>query len=138
MAECILETAEKLVGGLPIDNLAVCLARVGQHDAKEVGLAALAVGANDPRACAEVDLRFITRPTFEAPEWELTHRRHSADEAPDAVVVPGEVVLGDQILVDALRAEPEIALGRDQITPGLALAATTAAEWGSVRGRAGR
>jgi hypothetical protein len=87
-----------------VDNLAVCLARMGQHDAKEVGLAALTVRSNDPGPCAKVDLRFITSPTFEAAEWEFTCRHQLPDEAPDVVVVPREVVLGDQILVDALRA----------------------------------
>ena len=111
LAEGILEAAEKLVGGLAVDDLAVGLARVGQHDAEEMGLAALAVATNDPGTCAEVDLSLLTRPAFEAAKWQFARRRQLADEAPDAVVGTGEAVLGDQVLVDALGAEPEVALG---------------------------
>ena len=68
MAEGILKAPDEFVGGLTVNNLAVCLARVGQHDPKEMGPAALAVGSDDPRAGAEVDLRLVTRPAFKAAE----------------------------------------------------------------------
>ena len=61
--------------------------------------------------CAEVDLGLVAGPALEAAEWELARRRQLADEATDAVVAAREVVLGDQILVDALGAEAQIALG---------------------------
>jgi hypothetical protein len=127
MAEGILKAPDEFVGGLPVNDLAVCLARVGQHDPKEMGPAALAIGPNDPCACAEVDLRLVTGTAFEAAERQLACRHQSADESPDAVIVPGEIVLGDQILVDALCAEPEIALCLNDAAPELALAAATAA-----------
>ena len=76
-----------------------------------MGLTALALAANDPGTCAEIDLSLVTRPAFEAAEWELARRHQLADETPNAVIIPGEVVLGDQILVDALCAQSEIALG---------------------------
>ena len=126
MAKGILEAAEEVVGGLAVDDLAVGLAGVGQHDAEEMGLAALAVGTNDRGACAEVDLGLVTGPAFEATEREFARRRQPADEAPDAVVAAGEVVLGDQVLVDALGAQAQIALGLDDVPPGLALARATA------------
>ena len=71
MAKCVLNTTEKVVGGLALDDFAVSLAGVRQHDAKEVGLAALAVGADDRCAFAEIDLGFIARPAFQAAERQL-------------------------------------------------------------------
>ncbi len=71
MAEGILDAAEEVVGGLAVDDLAVGLAGVGQHDAEDMGLAALAVGSNDPGTRAEVDLGLVTGPAFEAAEGEL-------------------------------------------------------------------
>ena len=106
LAKGILEAAEKVIGGLAVDNLAVGLARVGQHDAEEMGLAALAVVTNDPGACAEVDLSLLTGAAFQAAEWQFGRRRQLADEAPDAVVGAGEAVFDDQVLVDALALSP--------------------------------
>jgi hypothetical protein len=137
LAKGILEAAEKVVCGLAVDDLAVGLARVGQHDAEEMGLAALAVGTNDPGTFAEVDLGLFTRPAFEAAKGELACRRQPADEAPDAVVGPGEAVLGDQVLVNALGAQPQVALGLNHIAPGLALAPATASSSDSLRDQRG-
>ena len=44
---------------------------MGQHDAEEVGLAALAVVTHDPGPFAEVDLGLFTRPAFEAAKGEM-------------------------------------------------------------------
>ena len=63
--------------------------------------------------CAEVDLGLLAGPAFQAAEWQFARRLQPTDEAPDAVVAAGEVVLGDQILVDALGAE-----ARDRTWPG--------------------
>ena len=86
VAEGILDAAEEVVGGLAVDDLAVGLAGVRQHDAEEMGFAALAVGADDRGTCAEVDLGLITGLAFEAAEGELARRLQAADEATDAVV----------------------------------------------------
>ena len=126
MAEGVLDAAEEVVGGLAIDGLAVGLAGVGQHDAEDMSFAALAVGADDRGACAEVDLGLVTGPALEAAERQLAGRLQAADEATDAVVAAGEAVLVTQVLVDALGAQTRIALGLDQIAPGLALARATA------------
>ena len=136
MAEGILEAAEEVVGGLAVDDLAVGLAGVGQHDAEDMGLAALAVGADDRGARAEVDLGLVAGPALEAAEGKLARRLQAADEAADAVVAAGEAVFGGQILVDALGAEAQVALGLDHLSPGLALAgATVVALLNTVRGR---
>ena len=71
LAEGVLDAAEKVVGGLAVDDLAVGLAGVGQHDAEDMGPAALAVGPNDGGTCAEVDLSLLTGLAFEAAEGQL-------------------------------------------------------------------
>ena len=125
VAEGTLDAAEEVVGGLAIDGLAVGLAGVGQHDAEDMGFAALAVGADDRGTGAEVDLGLVTGLTLEAAEGKLSSRLQAADEATDAVVAAREAVFGDEILVDALGAEAQIALGLDHVSPGLALAVAT-------------
>ena len=94
MAESTLDAAEEVVGGLAVDGLAVGLAGVGQHDAEDMGFAALAVGADDWGACAEVDLGLVAGPALEAAEGKLARRLQATDEATDAVVAAGEVVFG--------------------------------------------
>ena len=84
MSESVLDAAEEVVGGLAVDSLAVGLAGVGQHDAKDMSFAALAVGADDRGACAEVDLGLITRPALETAERELACRLQAMDETTDA------------------------------------------------------
>ena len=74
VAEGILQAAEEVVGGLAVDDLAVGLAGVAQHDAEDMGLAALAVGADDRGARAEVDLGLVTGLALEAAEGELACR----------------------------------------------------------------
>ena len=69
MLEGVLERSEEVFGGLPIRGFAVSLARMGQHDAKDMRLASLAVPANDRRSLAEIDLRFLARGAFQAAEW---------------------------------------------------------------------
>ena len=100
---------------------------MGQYDPKEMCLAAPAVGLDDSGTRAEVDLCLVAGPAFKTAEREFGRRHQSANEAPDAVVVAVEVVLGDQILIDALCAETAITLGRDDIAPRLAVTAPTAA-----------
>ena len=138
LAEGVLEAAQKVVCGLAVDDLAVALARVGHHDAEEMGLLALAIAVNDAGTCAEVDLSLLTRPAFHAAKWQFGRRRQLSDEAPDAVVGTGETVLDDQVLVDALGAQSEVALGLDQLAPGLAVTRPAASWSDSLPGQRGR
>ena len=71
VAESTLEAAEEIVGGLAINNLAVGLAGVGQHNAEDMSFVAFAVRADNRGACAEVNLGLITGATLEAAEWKL-------------------------------------------------------------------
>jgi hypothetical protein len=135
VAEGILDTAEKVIGGLAIHGLAVGHARVRQHDAEDMGSAALALRCHDRGASAEVDLGLITRLTLEAPEGKLLHGLQAADEAPDCVVAALEAVFGREILVDALRAQTLIAFGLDDTSPELALTRATAGSAATITDR---
>jgi hypothetical protein len=122
-----LQAAEEVVGGLAVDRLAVRLAGVAEHDPQDMGLASLAVGFDDGGTGAEVDLGLVAGVALDASEGELARVLEPADEAADAVVGAGEAVVGDQVLVDPLRSEAEVALGPDQLPPRLtATGATTA------------
>ena len=66
--EGVLQAAEEVVGGLAVDRLAVGLAGVAQDDAKDVRLAPLAVGADDRRAGAEIDLGLVAGVALHAAE----------------------------------------------------------------------
>ena len=127
MSESTLDTTEEVVGGLAIDSLAVSFARVRQHDAKDMSFAALAVGADDGGASAEVDLSLVAGPALEAAERELARRLQAMDKTTDAVVAARKVVFCSEILVDALGTQTQVALGLDQRSPGLALALATVA-----------
>jgi hypothetical protein len=127
MSESTLDTTEEVVGGLAIDSLAVSFARVRQHDAKDMSFAALAVGADDGGASAEVDLSLVAGPALEAAERELARRLQAMDKTTDAVVAARKVVFCGEILVDALGTQTQVALGLDQRSPGLALALATVA-----------
>src|ERR1700733_9966317 len=128
MAESTLEATEEVVGGLAVDSLAVSFAGVGQHNAKDMSFAALAVGA-------DVDLSLVAGPALEAAERELARRLQAMDETTDAVIAAREVVFCGEILVDALGTQTQIALGLDQRSPGLALALATVALVNTDRGR---
>ena len=100
--EGILQAAEEVVGGLAGDGLAVALAGVAQDDAEDVGLAPLAVGADERRTGAEVDLGLVAGVALDASEGQFVRFLEAVDEPADAVVGAGEAVVGDQVLVDPL------------------------------------
>src|SRR5487761_2115417 len=127
MPEGVLQAAEEVLGGLAVDRLAVGLAGVAQDDAEDVGLAPLAIGADDRRARAEVDLGLLARPALHASKRQVVRLLEPMDEPADAVVAAGESVVGVQILVDPLCAEPEVTLPLNQLSPRLTTAGPTAA-----------
>ena len=47
----VLQAGQKSVGGLPIDGLAVALARVRQDDAEDMGPVSSAIGAESKAGC---------------------------------------------------------------------------------------
>jgi hypothetical protein len=79
---------------------------------------------------------------IQAAEGQFLRCLQAADEAAHAVVAAGEVVLGEQVLIDALGAEPQLQLGLDDHTPGEAVTGPAGAglsrEWGGRHvGKAG-
>src|SRR5262249_44064428 len=116
----ILKATNEIISRLPRDHLAVGLAGVAQDDAKDVGLAPLAVGSDERSPRAEVDLGLFAR-------WGLkpTHRvvrvgREAADEASHAEVAPVELLLGGRVLINPLGRQAELDLGLNGGSPGLA------------------
>jgi hypothetical protein len=91
-----------------------------------MGLTALAIVTNDAGGFGEVDLNLFTKPTFEAAKGKLARWHQPADKAPGGVIGAGEAVLSEQVLVDALGAQPEVALKLNHITLGLAATRPTA------------
>jgi hypothetical protein len=126
MTEVTLESAEEIVGGPAVDSLAAGLTGVGRHDAEDMGLATLAIGADDRGACAELDLGlFFTRSTLEPTESEFARRLEAINEATDAVVASREAVVGNEVLVNGLGTEVQVAVGLNHVSPGLALTLAT-------------
>src|SRR5262249_39377721 len=119
VTEGALQAAEEVIGGLAIDRLAIGLAGVAQDDAEDMSLAPFAVRADDRRTFAEVDLRLVPRVALDAAEGELTSLLEPADEAADGVVAAVESMVDDQVLVDPLRGQPQVALRLDQVPPRL-------------------
>src|SRR5258708_6332047 len=136
--EGVLQAADEVVGRLPRDGFAVALARVTQHNAEDVGAAALAVRQQDGRAAAEIDLGLFAGAAFQPAERQLLGRGQAPDEAANAVVAAAEAVFGRQVLVDALRRQAEVQLGLDGRPPRLAVTGPTRGRLLRVgRGRAG-
>ncbi len=84
-----------------------------QHDAENVRPAALAVGRNDRRPLAEVDLRLL--PGIALHPSERQRMRVSEPVAEPLVfwVLGGKVFLVDYILVNPIGGKPDLQLGLD-------------------------
>jgi hypothetical protein len=98
---------------------------VAQHDPQHVRPATLPIRGHDWCAAPKIDLGFLASTAFETTEREFVPHFETIDESPHAVVTAGEVVLGDQILMDALGAQAQIELGPDRGPPRFAVAGTT-------------
>jgi hypothetical protein len=129
MSEGVLEAAEEVVGGLARDGLAVALAGVAQDDAKDVGLLALAVGADEGRTGAEVDLGLVTRVALDTSEGEIVSLLEAVDEPADGVVAAGVAAVRDEIPIDPLGGGSLVGLGCDQLAPRLTAADAAGAAW---------
>ena len=95
---------------------------MAEHDAKDVCLAPLAVGVDDRRAGAEVDLRLLARRRFQAPKRRDGRGAQRTHEAFHAIVGSLEAVLGDQVLPDPLGRKPLCELGQNQFAMWFAFA----------------
>src|SRR4051812_15358922 len=122
MIERILNTTNEVICRLSRDHLAVGLAGVAQDDAKDVGLAPLAVRTQQRGAGAEINLGLFARFGLEAPHREVGPRPEAMDEAAHAEITALESVLGREVLIDPLGRQAELDLGLDRGAPGLAAA----------------
>ena len=102
MPKGVFQRSQKIIGRLPERRFAVAFATVTQHDAKHVRLAPLAVGTDDRRAAAEVDLRFFAGGALHPPKRQRAHLPQASQITPHAVVADGRAVSG-QVLIDPLR-----------------------------------
>jgi hypothetical protein len=127
--EGVLQATQELISRLARDSLAVALARVAEHDAEDVRAPPTAVGQDQGRARAEVNLGLFSGGAFESAEGQFQGLFQLADEAAHAVVTAGEAVLGDQVLMDALRRQAEFQLGLDDRTPRFTVAGSTGRHW---------
>src|SRR4051795_6782488 len=135
--EGALKAAKEVIGSLAVDSLAVALAGVAEHNPEHMGLAPLAVGADDRGSPAEIDLGLFSRLALKATEGQCLRLLESADEPTDAVVATHEAVVGNQVLVDPLCAQAKVALGPDQLPPRLTATGPTATLRLRIRRRAG-
>src|SRR5262245_27062190 len=103
-----------------------------EHDAKDVRAPALAIGQNDRRTRAEIDLGFFSRCAFQPAERQDPSRPQATHIATDAVVLAGKTVLDHQVLVDPLGSQALIQLAENDLAERLAQARL---EPPAVRGR---
>ena len=119
MPEGVFQTAQKTLRVLPPDHLAVAFPRKAQRGPEQVWPASFALG--DHRgALAEVHLHLLPGRGLDAPERQRGGVAQSVDKAFDRVVAPRESVVGDQILMDAYRAQPLDQPRSNDLTVGLA------------------
>ncbi len=124
--EGILQAADEVLGRLPIDDFAVALAAVAQHNAEDVGAPLTTVFLPDGRPGAEVDLRLLARLALQPPERQRMGCPQAAYETTDAPVTRLELlVLSAQILPDPLGRQAQIEHGQNLLPKGLAIALRT-------------
>src|SRR5262249_50378080 len=123
---------------LPVDRLAVALARVTQNDAEDMRAPTLAVRLHDRNAGAEIHLGFLAGRAFQAAEGQRLVLPQPLDKAPHAGVPAAKAVLADQVLEDALGRQAGGQLLQDDWPPGLAQAGGWLLRCGRCWGADGR
>jgi len=113
--EGVLQALEELVGPFTPDRLAVGLARMAQHDPKDVGATPAPLDIEDGRPGPEVHLGLVPRQALQAAEGKRQGLPEVPDESLDAVVTAGKAVIGHQILVDPLGRQPLRELRQDDL-----------------------
>ncbi|HUY88365.1 MAG TPA: hypothetical protein VMV10_06500 [Pirellulales bacterium] len=122
MSEGVLQATDEIFRRLAKRRFAVALPRMAEHDAEDIRLAPLALGADDRRARAEVDLGLFARRRFQTTERRDGRGAQRTHEAFHAVVSGLEAVLGDQVLPDPLGRKPLCELGQNQLAVRFAFA----------------
>ena len=82
----------------------------------------LAIGADQRRTGAEINLSLLARLGLEASHRQPRVSAEATDESPHAEIAAAEAVLGDQVLIDPLGRQTELQLLQDLVSPGLAVA----------------
>ena len=88
-------------------HLAVTLARMAQHRPEQPRPPGFAASLHQRRAQPEVHLQLLPRRTFDAPDPLRLARLEPGHVARNRWIGPAETVPGDQILIDALGAQPQ-------------------------------
>ena len=126
MREGVFQAAEEVVGRLGERGFAVALAAMTEHDAKDMGLAALAVGRDDRRTAAKIDLGLFARPAFHATKRQRRRGPQTAHEPLHAVVASCEALIGREILPDPMGRKLLVELGQNRFAVWFALATSAA------------
>ena len=116
----VFQHRDEGVGRLAIDRFAVALARMREHDPQHPRPTPLAIGADDRRARAKVDLSFFARRRFHTPKWQRSVLPQFRHEPANAPVARREVVFVNQILVNPRGAQARIELLDDRLAKRLA------------------
>ena len=121
IAETIFQAANERLGVLPSDRLAIGLARITQYHPQDPTAALLTLAVIDRRSQAEIQLEFFSRLAFQTPDPLGLGRSQLAHKALHRLVGIGKAVFAHQILVNTLRAEPDLDLRHDHFGQGFAL-----------------
>jgi hypothetical protein len=91
-----------------------------QDDTDHVRTPPPTVFVHDWHTRAKVDLCLLARRHFDATEWQRSRVPESGHESSNAVVLPRETVLRDQILEDPLSRQALVQLADNLLTKRLA------------------
>ena len=108
--ERVLQATHEALGRLPIDDLAVRLPRVAQHDAKDMRPPTRSVRLQHRRARPEIHLRFFTRTALHPAKRQFELRSEPTHEPTHAVVAAGEAVLRDQVRIVRWALKPKASI----------------------------
>lgn len=106
ITERILQTPQEGLRGLPQDGFAVPLARMAQHDAKNMCSVSPAIFCTERRSAAKVHLRFLPGRAFHSLKAVGIDALQPGHETFDRLVGMVKAVFRHQILIDTLGAQP--------------------------------
>src|SRR6266516_5262767 len=118
VAERIFQAANERLIRLSPHRLAVTLARMAQHRAKQMRAPALAIFSH-PRALAEVHLEFVAQLDFNAAKKQFQYPFELANKPPHRIVTAVELMLGHQVLMNALDGQAQSQRRFDALLPRL-------------------
>jgi hypothetical protein len=108
----VFQAAQECLSVLSGNRLAVALARITQYQAQHPTAARLSLTVIDRCSQAEIQLKLLTRLAFPAPDTLGLCRSELAHKSFCRLVKIRKTVFLYQILVNTLRAESDLRLGR--------------------------